>query len=826
MAQPPTYVRQANFVGALHASPVAPFPVQSLDTEFNTVKTTLDATLANLALIQRDDGALRTSVVSAALDSAVASATASQVSAASSAASAAASAAATITIPSSSLITATGSTTSRSLADRFAERINVKDFGAKGDLKQRTAALTIASGTPTTLVLAGADFSSTDIGKTIRIPGVGVAGTLLTTTISAVASTTSITIGTAASTFVTAVSTTVDWATNDTTAAMAAFAAGRLLSSGAYIYFPAGRYNLASLSASATCLRVFSGCTVSGDGYNNTLLTWNDDDGISLFRGPTSGRCTDVILRDFAIQGTQHVRGNNVSTGSYPIGINFCDNIHVRHLMIEKSRAFGIAIRSSENVTVDGCTIRECGRDGINVAEATRYTLVNNNISNCDDDGLAAHTSLGTIETTPNLGVISNNRLFDCQGIKVLGARHCVISNNTLDCVRAQGISIDCATHDGSTAEGVQALLDIIITGNKITNVIDRAGIDSLNTDNPYISINGKSAQAGTLAAVPGENDTGTGTIIPYYDYLSANSAGTTTPTPGGNGIVISNNILSRTLKGGVAFSTYGRGLIFVRSGWADPTLSTAHVGQGIGVRLAGGYLKNVQITGNIMSGLSTGVSHGASERLDNLSIKNNTFWNILNYGFLSHPTASGKLLRAYIESNIFDMDPLHSHSNRGANGTWLASGGPTGIQFQSGDGVALVRNNTFRNLGRVSDRDGGTLSAFARWEGNYVEADPASIGSFSTSNKGVGLVWRDNGITLVHCDCDPASATYGQVLTPGGVASSTIPTTGKYIAGTFIRNSAPSVSAGKVLLGWARLTTGTGHVSGTDWSPLYATIT
>jgi parallel beta-helix repeat protein len=653
-----------------------------------------------------------------------------------------------MTVTDTSLVTATGTTTPRTLSDRFAERINVRDFGALGN------------------------------------------GT-----------------------------------TDDSVAFLAAFAAGRLLSFGAHIYAPTGKYNLASLTASTSCLRVFSGLTFSGDGYNNTMLVWNDDDGISLFRGPASGRATDVILRDFAIRGTQDVRGNNTVTGAYPIGINFCDNIHVLRLMIEKSRAFGIAIRSSENVTVDGCTIRECGRDGINVAEATRYTLVNNNISNCDDDGLAAHTSLGTIETTPNLGVIANNRLFDCQGIKVLGARHCVIANNTLDCVRAQGISIDCATHNGSTAEGVQALLDVIVTGNKITNVIDRAGIDSLNTDNPYISINGKSAQAGTLAAVPGENDTATGTIIPYYDYLSANGAATTVPTPGGNGIVISNNILSRTLKGGVAFSTYGRGLIFVRGGWADPTLTTAHVGQGIGVRLTGGVLKNVQITGNIFSGLATGVSCGVADKIANLSIKNNTFWDILNYGFLSHPVSSGKLLRAYIESNVFDMDPLHSHSNRSTNGTWLANGGPTGIQFQSGDGVALIRNNTFRNLGRVSDRDTGTLSTYGRWEGNYIEADPASVGSFSTSNKGIGIIYRDNGFTLIHADCDPASATYGSILTPGGTAASSIPTTGKYIAGTFIRNSNPSVAASKVLLGWARLTTGSAHVSGTDWSPLYCTI-
>lgn len=58
MAQPPVYDRQANFVDFETANPTSPKPGVDLDSEFNAVKTTLDATLANLALIQRDDGEL------------------------------------------------------------------------------------------------------------------------------------------------------------------------------------------------------------------------------------------------------------------------------------------------------------------------------------------------------------------------------------------------------------------------------------------------------------------------------------------------------------------------------------------------------------------------------------------------------------------------------------------------------------------------------------------------------------------------------------------------------------------------------------------------
>src|SRR4051812_14221649 len=192
-----------------------------------------------------------------------------------------------------------------------------------------------------------------------------------------------------------------DGVVDDTAAFLAAFAAGRLQPWGAHIHADVGKYNLASMSATI-CLRVFSGLTFSGDGYNNTTLIWNDDDGFVLFRGAASGRPTDVILEDFAIRGTQDTRGNNVGSGSYPILITSCDNLHIRRLLIEKSRVFGMAIRSTKNVTVDGCVIRLCGRDGINVAGATRYTIINNTIYNIDDDGIAAHTDTGGNEGSPN----------------------------------------------------------------------------------------------------------------------------------------------------------------------------------------------------------------------------------------------------------------------------------------------------------------------------------------------------------------------------------------------------------------------------------------
>jgi len=58
MAQPTPYVRQFDFSDHSAETPELPHSGTELDAEYNAIKTTLDQTLANLSVIQRDDTAL------------------------------------------------------------------------------------------------------------------------------------------------------------------------------------------------------------------------------------------------------------------------------------------------------------------------------------------------------------------------------------------------------------------------------------------------------------------------------------------------------------------------------------------------------------------------------------------------------------------------------------------------------------------------------------------------------------------------------------------------------------------------------------------------
>ena len=58
MAQPPEYERQYDFEGYQSSFPSQPLPGNQIDIELDEVKQTLDALNYNIALIQRDDGAV------------------------------------------------------------------------------------------------------------------------------------------------------------------------------------------------------------------------------------------------------------------------------------------------------------------------------------------------------------------------------------------------------------------------------------------------------------------------------------------------------------------------------------------------------------------------------------------------------------------------------------------------------------------------------------------------------------------------------------------------------------------------------------------------
>jgi hypothetical protein len=124
-----------------------------------------------------------------------------------------------------------------------------------------------------------------------------------------------------------------------------------------------------------------------------------------------------------------------------------------------------------------------------------------------------------------------------------------------------------------------------------------------------------------------------------------------------------------------------------------------------------------------------------------------------------------------------------------------------------------------------------GRSATFDEWK---ISANPITGNSwglqYANSPSAVPIQWPDGiGRTGRNyaaefpyglCLGDGLGGIFGQVLR----TAAALPTSGSYVQGDFLLNRAPALSQGKVLLGWIRLTTGSGHVLNTDWAECHVT--
>ena len=333
----------------------------------------------------------------------------------------------------------------------------------------------------------------------------------------------------------------------DATAAMLAALAIAAAHPGSTVILCEGQWNFASVS---TGFAVPSGTTIKGAGESQTLITWNDTATADLFvsAGTSSTPATDIHFEDFTITGSWSTNGVSTNSAQYPIQLWFVQGLTFRNVCVQYSRVMGIVARYCIDVIAENCTVRYCARDGISFAECANITVTGCNVEHCDDDGITAHANISDPWLVRRNVVISNNRVFNSQGIKVLAGRNFSITGNIIDCCRAQGITVGTAAADNSSLEGETALQVGSITGNIITNVINRQNIDNINQGNPGISLSGVSARPGSLGTIPGEANTAAATVVDPYPYFDVNSNQIATAMPGSFGLVIAGNMIARTL--------------------------------------------------------------------------------------------------------------------------------------------------------------------------------------------------------------------------------------------------------------------------------------
>lgn len=737
----------------------------------------------------------------------------------------------------------------RTLGARFSDSINVKDHGAKGDGVELAApVVTVSSASPNAFTIAGGAFTGADVGKSIFIANVGPtivagsggAGSGLFTTISAVTSGTTITTAAPAQNFVTAAAIPyLVYFTDDRVAINAAISAASAIKG--EVFYPSGIYGFDS---SKGTVNVPSNVMHRGAGRGKAIILVCDangsTDGITNSTGGTNfPATTNVAFFDLTVRG---LRQGIVSAGADIFRVGNCTNLTVAHCAFEHSRAMGLGAPNCFNVLIDDCNVYHTNADGIYCWNSDEVKVTNCHIRGANDDAISLHSVLGSLAPVRSSLVVTGNTITESSGISALGAKNLTVSGNVLRRIMTHGINVECAGPNTQQAQGLTAPFNIKITDNQISDVFFRQEPNPRNGRCDYIRIVSMPRQAATgSSAAPGDPVSGgaAANIMPLYGaapgggnfYANGIFPGNGVASPGGYWFDISGNTLTRTLPACATWDQYGFGSSLFVGDNGDPTtglydgaMSDTAFQPTAGIDICG-TMRNSRISRNIIqtsgkygiyfvAGVQAAWQNGD---LDNLDISDNKIIDFSQFGIFF--SLGGTVQRVLCDRNLIDGDPYFKSTNRSAAipGAWTVQSGASGIPAATTINASGItwRDNAFRNVTHAILE--GLVPGLI--ERNLLYCRPAAVGA-SASNLGIGYVQNDcvSYMAIIE-DCDPTSATYGQLLQDTVVEASTVPTAGLYVAGRTVKNTAYTIGAPTE---WLRLTTGSAHVLGVDWQAIY----
>lgn len=489
---------------------------------------------------------------------------------------------------------------------------------------------------------------------------------------------------------------------------------------------------------------------------------------------------------------------------------------------VQYSRHMGVS-STSDVVNASRNTVNRCHRDGINFTDGKYVRVQDNDISEIGDDAIAVHISQTATGIWPTSVHVTGNRLEKCLGIKCLGARHTVIANNRLRFYAAYGVNVGGV----EAPEGYANKFSINISDNSFVDGLNGTSVGVGSNAHAILITHARSlgSSPDTIPAYVGEYDSGTTAIIKPDAFF--NKAGSTIPRASAGEISIVGNSVRQTIDGIVNFSDAGFGTLYSTAGVVDPALTTL-IRVPHGMTLFGDF-SNVSIMGNTMHGVSAGIRFKNFDVLSNIVVAGNTVTRF-DLGVSFDVAAERFVKNVAVRGNAFDGDPYFENADHlvAGAGVWANTGSQGGscMLGLNVKGVSFTQNSV-RNVRKVIHASNTSSHAF-NIEANDYHYD-------FVNNKGIGLMDFNSGRPMLnnhfYVDSTPTSGTYGQASSVSDSAyvksATSIPTAGFFRAGQMVLNGGTlTISASKVLIGWRRITTGSAHVSGTDWSPVmeYAT--
>jgi hypothetical protein len=599
----------------------------------------------------------------------------------------------------------------------------------------------------------------------------------------------------------------------DNTAAVQGAITMALLLGGHEIRFGAGRFYFPSI----TSLDPGAGSLAFIGLRDQTVLHFEEGTAGSkryLFKNTTNTAKGGLTFRDLCFQGTLATSARRAGN---PLWLDYYKRVNIENCRFTNIAGEAMDFHYCSQFRCVGSDFEDIAADCIRARDCPDTMVSGNRIKRNGDDSIAIHVtpwSYSSFRPTRRRIDIHNNIVVNGGAIKVIGPKVTRITNNVLGLInQAHGIIVQ-----DSSPEGGVAFHDIEISGNTINDVVN-VSTGTAAQATAYISIAATAAMTprgatATNGTIPGDYDATGATFIKPWDWYETDSTDATKAVPFPARIVVARNTLGRTLKAAAAFSDYGHGTSLFQGVASDPAVGETTLFPTNGV-WGGSYpgFVGLAINDNQIEDCEYGVglpTATSDHSYRNCQVMRNRMLNIKNYGVICQGAYDIDMTIAH---NVIDMDPYCRNANSNVNGSFAADGLPWGISGGSAKGVRIFDNTFAHCCVPVKLNSPGS---------NHVDRNiircgtPAAVG-YNAGNKGIGNIPVNDNWVYEIGDADPTSGTYRQYAQKLLQFSSSMPSTGWYPAGYFVRSTATAQ------LGWMRLTTGSSHTLNTDWQAVPA---
>lgn len=620
------------------------------------------------------------------------------------------------------------------------------------------------------------------------------------------------------------------------------------------LYIPFGKYRFAALTVNDTSslLLNYDRHVIVSDGAELLM----DEDApnsysvIDFIRTPSLDTSTALDDRDLLSITGVTFRGRWTHSKTYS-GVNVLTVQNFKRIELHNVKVYDLRAKFSRSryigsVNITDFTGERIASDCLRFIDSPNVTINGFTLREIDDDCIALHQSSTAIADVRQSISITNGVIEKCEGILVLGARNTTVSGVTMRLCYGTQIYVGGKV----STEGDTSPFAVNISNVNVVDPLNRADGGSngipptalLTSLEAAIVVAGIEPSAATSTVRP-EFYTGGAFVVPYdndsaSDPIFYNTTAASKSINGAFNVSVTGFNVIRTLPSVAAYADWGFGNAFSRYGYFNPAVADANFATH-GVMLVGAMKGATVSAGNVF-----GFPNGAAVYLKSSAAlaadRDREFENVIisnvngrhvKYGVTHSLTAAAAEVTwdVSVMGCDFDCDPYCESSARTSpiDGSWqdaIAVGSrPVGVYFRMSQGWK-IHGNTFANC-YDPVLSNGNFEEKADLADNIVKCQPSAVG-FSTSNKGVGLLpGGGHGMRHMIFDCDPTSATYMEFLNACVTEASSVPTTGTYVTGHFVRKRNPSTASSKTTLGWIRTSVGSTHTEATtttaDWSPL-----